>query len=70
MFVQIASGVDDETWRYHLSRGDYSAWFRDVIKDRQLADEAEAIERERTADAAQTREKMRRAIDARYTLPA
>lgn len=70
MFVQIASGVDDETWRYHLSRGDYSAWFRDVIKDRQLADEAEAIERERTADAAETREKMRRAIDARYTLPA
>jgi hydroxymethylpyrimidine pyrophosphatase-like HAD family hydrolase len=70
MFVQIAKGVDDETWLHHLRRRDYSAWFRDVIKDRQLADEAETIERDRSTDAAESRERMRRAIDARYTLPA
>ena len=70
LFVQIAGGVDDETWLFHLRRGDYSAWFRDAIKDRQLADEAETIERELAADARASRDRIRRAIDARYTLPA
>jgi hydroxymethylpyrimidine pyrophosphatase-like HAD family hydrolase/energy-coupling factor transporter ATP-binding protein EcfA2 len=70
LFVQIAKGLDDETWLHHLRRGDYSAWFRDAIKDGQLADEAEEIEGQFTDDAATSRERIRRAIDARYTLPA
>ncbi|MEO5656357.1 MAG: HAD-IIB family hydrolase, partial [Nitrospiria bacterium] len=39
-FVQLAQGVDDETWMHHLRRGDYSRWFREAIKDEALADEA------------------------------
>jgi hydroxymethylpyrimidine pyrophosphatase-like HAD family hydrolase/energy-coupling factor transporter ATP-binding protein EcfA2 len=70
LFVQIASGLDDETWLYHLRRGDYSAWFRDAIKDTQLAEEVEQIERELADDAEGSRDRIRRAIDARYTLPA
>lgn len=70
LFVQIAGGLDEETWLYHLGRGDYSAWFRDAIKDPQLAEEAERIERDAGADASRSRELIRRAIDARYTLPA
>jgi hydroxymethylpyrimidine pyrophosphatase-like HAD family hydrolase/energy-coupling factor transporter ATP-binding protein EcfA2 len=70
LFVQIAKGLDDDTWLYHLRRGDYSAWFRDAIKDRQLADEAATIERELADDAGASRDRIRRAIDARYTLPA
>jgi HAD superfamily hydrolase (TIGR01484 family) len=70
LFVQIASGVDDETWLYHLRRGDYSAWFGDAIKDPQLAEDVERIERELADDAEGSRDRIRRAIDARYTLPA
>jgi hypothetical protein len=27
MCLQIAAGVDDDTWLSHLRRGDYSRWF-------------------------------------------
>jgi hydroxymethylpyrimidine pyrophosphatase-like HAD family hydrolase len=70
LFVQIADGLDDETWLYHLRVGDYSAWFRDAIKDAELAEEAAAIERDPADRADESRERIRRAIDARYTLPA
>ena len=39
VFCELASGVDDDTWLYHLRRGDYSAWLAGTIKDRDLADE-------------------------------
>ena len=66
-FVQLAEGVDDETWLFHLKQGDYSRWFRNVIKDRALAERAEAIERERTPSADRTRAAIRAAIAERYT---
>ncbi len=28
VFMQLADGVDDETWLYHLRNGDFSYWFR------------------------------------------
>jgi HAD superfamily hydrolase (TIGR01484 family) len=70
MFVQLAEGVDDETWLYHLRRGEYSRWFREVIKDTDLAAEAEPIERMADATARDTRALIRAAIDKRYTAPA
>ena len=45
LFCQIAEGVDNQTWMFHLRRGDYSRWFREVIKDSRLVDEARRIER-------------------------
>src|SRR5262249_48451168 len=45
LFLQMAGGVDDETWLHHLRAGDYSRWFRESIKDPELADEAVEIER-------------------------
>jgi hypothetical protein len=47
LFNQIAEGVDDETWLYHLHRGDYSRWFREAIKDDVLADEVARVEEQR-----------------------
>jgi HAD superfamily hydrolase (TIGR01484 family) len=70
MFVQLADGVDDETWLYHLKRGDYSQWFRDNIKDEALAAEAAGFEQNGSLDARQTREKIKAAIEQRYTAPA
>lgn len=71
VFLQMAAGVDDGTWQYHLIRGDYSAWFRDEIKDRELAADAAEVEGqgEQLAPAI-TRAAIRDAVERRYTLPA
>jgi HAD superfamily hydrolase (TIGR01484 family) len=63
-FLQLASGVDQETWLFHLKRGDYTAWFRDDIKDEALASEARRIES--IEDAADSREEIAMAIKRRY----
>jgi hydroxymethylpyrimidine pyrophosphatase-like HAD family hydrolase len=69
-FLEIAAGVDDETWGYHFKRGDYSQWFRDVIKDPELAAAASAIERNRFSSRGDALAALRSAIESRYTLPA
>ena len=69
LFLQIADGVDDETWLYHLQCGDYSRWFRKAIKDDALAADAEKVERQ-DHDPRSSREKIRAAIEQRYTAPA
>jgi hydroxymethylpyrimidine pyrophosphatase-like HAD family hydrolase len=66
LFVQLADGVDDETWLFHLHRGDYADWFRDVIKDEELASEATEIAANRDLSAAESRALVRAAIDSRY----
>jgi hydroxymethylpyrimidine pyrophosphatase-like HAD family hydrolase len=43
-FCELAEGVDEATWSFHLARRDYSAWMRDMIKDEQLADEVATLE--------------------------
>jgi hypothetical protein len=63
-FLQLASGVDEETWLFHLKRGDYTTWFRDDIKDETLAAEARQIES--SGDAAASREQIATAIKRRY----
>lgn len=70
LFVQIADGVDDRTWEHHRRAADYSGWFRTVIKDHELADEAAAIETDRNLDAGQSRARIREAVARRYTAPA
>ncbi len=69
VFLQIAEGVDEPTWLYHLRRGDYSRWFREHIKDETLARTIERVERGAKATAAETRSLVRQAIEERYTLP-
>jgi hypothetical protein len=68
-FLQLADGVDDETWEFHRANGDYSKWMRKDIKDNQLADEIAEIEADRAADPKDTRAAVRAAVEARYTLP-
>jgi hydroxymethylpyrimidine pyrophosphatase-like HAD family hydrolase len=69
-FLEMAAGVDDDTWTYHFRRADYSQWFRDVIKDGELAAAATAIERNRFISRADALAALRAAIESRYTLPA
>ncbi|HKR36106.1 MAG TPA: HAD-IIB family hydrolase [Steroidobacteraceae bacterium] len=70
LFMDLADGVDDETWLFHLRRGEVSRWLRHGIKDEALANQAAAIERNEQLDAAASRRKMRELIEATYTLPA
>ena len=70
-FMQLAEGVDNETWEFHRKNGDYSKWVRNQIKDNQLADELAELEADAAAtDPKDTRAAVRAAIEARYTLPA
>lgn len=68
VFCQIAEGIDEETWMFHLRRGDYSRWIRDVIKDEELAQGVLDIERRLDLTSSQTRALVRAAIETRYTL--
>ncbi len=43
IFMQVGEGVDDDTWLFHLREGDYDRWFRNVIKDESLAEQAEKL---------------------------
>jgi hypothetical protein len=70
VFLQVADGVDDETWLYHLRRGDYSRWFREAIKDDALAQDAAQIEAAEDPDPAGTRGRIHVAIESRYTAAA
>lgn len=69
LFLQMADGVDPDTWQYHLERNDYSTWLREAIKDADLADEVLEIEHEPNPPE-RSRALVRKAIDRRYTLPA
>ena len=67
-FVQMMDGVDDETYAYHLGRHDYSTWFRDNIKNPELAEETERIENS-SLPAAESKVGIKQLIEDRYTLP-
>ena len=67
LFLQLGDGVDDATWLHHLRRGDYSRWFRDVIRDEDLAAEASRIERDTDLDTHATRVAIHAAVEQRYT---
>jgi hydroxymethylpyrimidine pyrophosphatase-like HAD family hydrolase len=69
VFSQIAEGISEPTWMFHLRSNDYSRWFRDAINDGYLADQAERIERDTDLTPSQTRLLIQELIRARYTLP-
>jgi hypothetical protein len=69
MFLQLADGVDDETWLFHLKNGDISRWFLNVIKDPELAAEAYRLEGEEI-EADKSRKEIRTHIEKRYILAA
>jgi len=70
LFAQIAEGVDDGTWLHHLRQGDYSRWFREAIKDEELAFRTEQIEAQQHLRAFESRAAIIKAIEDRYTAPA
>lgn len=70
LFLQIADGIDDATWDYHLRQGDYARWFRDCIKDDGLAAEADRVAKLPRITPTESRALIRTAVERDYTLPA
>jgi energy-coupling factor transporter ATP-binding protein EcfA2 len=69
-FLQLAEGVDDDTWMHHLKAGDYSAWVRQCIKDSGLAATVRSVEQAGDLSPAESRDRVREAVEQQYTLPA
>jgi hypothetical protein len=69
-FLELAQGVDDATWLHHLKGREYSKWFREAVKDDELAHDVEEIESKFAGDPAASRAAVRKAVEHRYTLPA
>ena len=66
LFIQIAEGLDEETWMYHLKKHDYSSWFRNIVKDEKLASEAEVVENQ-TMDHTASKQQIKNIIEKYYT---
>jgi hypothetical protein len=70
LFAQLAEGVDDETWNYHLQNADYSKWLRESVKDREVADQVAMIDKNQRLRPAESRTQIIDAIRKHYTAPA
>ena len=70
LFVQVAEGIDAETWMFHLRQRDYSRWFREVIKDEALAAEVALVEEDDRLSPGESRVRICLAVTNRYTAPA
>jgi hydroxymethylpyrimidine pyrophosphatase-like HAD family hydrolase len=70
VFAQLAAGIDDATWTYHLHKSDYSRWIRDAIKDSAVADELALIESDGILSPAQSRERILAILREHYMTPA
>jgi HAD superfamily hydrolase (TIGR01484 family) len=67
-FAELALLVDDDVWLFHLHRGDYERWFREVARDDELACETARIAT--TAGSPdESRLQLRTAIIERYAGP-
>lgn len=65
IFAQIAEGVDEVTWLYHLESREYKRWFEESIGD----DELEMVARKTMSNAETSRPTVLAAIRQRYTGP-
>jgi HAD superfamily hydrolase (TIGR01484 family) len=70
MFLQLADGVDDDTWIHHLRAGHYSQWFYSTIKDKQLGAQTEQIEHDEKLSPQESRRRIRDVVESRYTAAA
>jgi hypothetical protein len=66
LFLQIADGVDQATWRHHFENGDVTRWLGEAIKDPELAEQVAALTAQ-GLPADEARRQVRALIEARYT---
>lgn len=66
IFTQMAAGVDEETWLFHLKRKDYSNWIRHSVHDGELADLVNSVENKEKRFR-ESRQAIIELINERYT---
>lgn len=66
-FADLVAQIDDETWLFHLLRGDVARWFREIIRDEELVSETDRAASLTYAAIAESRTIVRTAIEQRYT---
>lgn len=69
IFLQLAEGIDSNTWLFHRRRKDYSTWFRDSLKDPEIADRIEAVEDNDNIADSDSRQRIKEIILQKYTAP-
>jgi hypothetical protein len=69
IFVQLAKGIDEETWMFHLQRHDYSNWIRHSVHDEDLADLVQEVEQKGNYPE-ESRNLVLQLIEERYTAAA
>ena len=67
-FCELAEGVDEATWEHHRRRGEYSVWLREMIKDPELGQEAEEVEKAKDLGAGEARRRLLESIRRRYAV--
>ena len=70
MFCHIGRGIDDETWLFHLRRGDYSRWIRESVRDKDLAKVVRQVEERCDHNLRDSRNRICDAIETKYSLSA
>jgi hypothetical protein len=70
MFTDLADGVDADTWLFHWQRGEVSGWLRRSVKDDELTEQVQLLEKQVPDDADASRKAVRELIERKYTLPA
>ena len=69
LFLQLADGVDDDTWLHQLRNGDYSRWIRESIKDQTLADKVQEVEEREDISPLESRRCVREAVEGSTRCP-
>lgn len=69
IFTQLLEGVDDDTWNFHLHKNEYSKWFASYVKDDKLAKIARDVENDKALKPNESRQKIKSAIEERYSAP-
>jgi hydroxymethylpyrimidine pyrophosphatase-like HAD family hydrolase len=68
-FIQLADGVDDETWEYHREQNHYSTWMKTAIGDDDLSEAVRTSENDGALPPRTVRDRIIAAIRERYTEP-
>lgn len=68
-FIEGARRLPLDVWAHHLRNGDISRWFRSVVRDNALADQADFLSQSGEYDAAESLTLLSGLIHDRYCLP-